>query len=32
VIETWIAMKRAKDIAPVAMRPHPYEFLLYYDA
>jgi glutamine synthetase len=32
VIETWIAMKRTKDIAPVALRPHPYEFFLYYDA
>jgi glutamine synthetase len=32
VIETWITMKRAKDIAPVNLRPHPYEFLLYYDA
>jgi len=32
VIETWIAMKRSKDIAPVNMRPHPYEFFLYYDA
>jgi len=25
-------MKRSKDIAPVNMRPHPYEFFLYYDA
>jgi len=32
VIDTWISMKRSKDIAPVSMRPHPYEFLLYYDA
>jgi glutamine synthetase len=32
VIETWIAMKRSKDIAPVNVRPHPYEFFLYYDA
>jgi glutamine synthetase len=32
VIETWIALKRAKDIAPVNLRPHPYEFFLYYDA
>jgi len=31
VIETWITMKRTKDIAPVALRPHPYEFFLYYD-
>jgi glutamine synthetase len=32
VIDTWIAMKRSKDIAPVNLRPHPYEFFLYYDA
>jgi glutamine synthetase len=32
VIETWIAMKRSKDIGPVSVRPHPYEFFLYYDA
>jgi glutamine synthetase len=32
VIDTWISMKRAKDIAPVALRPHPYEFFLYYDS
>jgi glutamine synthetase len=32
VIETWIALKRSKDIAPMSLRPHPYEFFLYYDA
>ena len=32
VIETWISMKRSKDVAPVNQRPHPYEFFLYYDA
>jgi glutamine synthetase len=32
VLETWISMKRTRDIAPVALRPHPYEFFLYYDA
>ena len=32
VIDTWIGMKRSKDIAPVNLRPHPYEFFLYYDA
>jgi len=31
VIETWISMKRSKDLAPVSLRPHPYEFFLYYD-
>ncbi len=32
LIETWLAMKRAKDVAPMNLRPHPYEFFLYYDA
>ncbi|HEY9442964.1 MAG TPA: type I glutamate--ammonia ligase [Gemmatimonadales bacterium] len=32
VVETWISMKRTKDIAAVTLRPHPYEFFLYYDA
>ena len=32
VLDTWITMKRTKDIAPVSLRPHPYEFFLYYDA
>ena len=31
LIETWLAYKRAKEIDPVALRPHPYEFFLYYD-
>ena len=29
-IETWISYKREKEIAPLALRPHPYEFELYY--
>jgi len=32
VLDTWISMKRTKDIAPMNLRPHPYEFFLYYDA
>jgi glutamine synthetase len=32
VLDTWIAMKRTRDIAAVALRPHPYEFFLYYDS
>src|SRR6266545_4416246 len=32
LIDTWLAMKRAKDVDAVALRPHPYEFFLYYDA
>src|SRR6266581_1748986 len=31
VIETWLSYKRAKEVDPVALRPHPYEFFLYYD-
>ncbi|MFO7321988.1 MAG: type I glutamate--ammonia ligase [Chloroflexota bacterium] len=30
-IETYIAYKRLNEVDPVAMRPHPYEFTLYYD-
>jgi glutamine synthetase len=32
VIETWITLKRSRDIPAVGLRPHPYEFFLYYDA
>jgi glutamine synthetase len=31
LIETWVDYKRANEIAPVALRPHPHEFELYYD-
>jgi glutamine synthetase len=31
LIDTWIGYKRAKEIDPVALRPHPYAFFLYYD-
>ncbi|ORV51954.1 hypothetical protein AWC02_02705 [Mycolicibacter engbaekii] len=31
VIENWINFKRENEIAPVNLRPHPYEFALYYD-
>ena len=31
VIETWIAYKREVEIDPMRLRPHPYEFHLYYD-
>ena len=30
-IDTWIDYKRKREIDPVRMRPHPYEFTLYYD-
>jgi glutamine synthetase len=32
VIRTWIDFKREREIAEMALRPHPYEFYLYYDA
>ena len=31
VIETWIEWKRTKEVDPLRLRPHPYEFALYYD-
>jgi glutamine synthetase len=31
LIETWIDFKRENEIAPIALRPHPHEFELYYD-
>ncbi len=30
-IDTWIDYKRKKEVDPVRLRPHPYEFVLYYD-
>ena len=31
VIETWIWYKREKEIEALKVRPHPYEFVMYYD-
>ena len=31
LIETWIDYKRSNEIEPLRLRPHPYEFQLYYD-
>ena len=31
VVETWIKYKFEKEIKPMALQPHPYEFGLYYD-
>jgi glutamine synthetase len=31
LIETWIELKRTNEIDPLRLRPHPYEFALYYD-
>ncbi len=32
VIETWLEYKRTREVDPVRLRPHPYEFHLYFDA
>jgi len=32
VVEAWIEYKRTKEIDPIRLRPHPWEFHLYYDA
>ncbi|MFD2474820.1 type I glutamate--ammonia ligase [Amycolatopsis silviterrae] len=32
VIDEWIGFKREHEIDPLRLRPHPYEFALYYDA
>jgi glutamine synthetase len=31
VIDTWIWYKTVNEVDPVRLRPHPYEFCLYYD-
>jgi len=31
LIETWISYKRERELDAVNLRPHPYEFFLYYD-
>jgi glutamine synthetase len=31
VIDTWIWYKREKEVDAIRLRPHPYEFALYYD-
>lgn len=30
LLETYISYKRREEVGPVSLRPHPYEFLLYY--
>ena len=32
VIETWLEYKRTQECDAVRLRPHPYEFMLYFDA
>jgi glutamine synthetase len=31
LIEAWIGYKRSKEVDAIRLRPHPYEFFLYYD-
>jgi glutamine synthetase len=31
VIDTWIAYKRKREVDAIRLRPHPYEFALYFD-
>ena len=31
LIETWIDWKRANEVDPIRLRPHPHEFELYFD-
>jgi glutamine synthetase len=31
VIDTWVNYKRTKEVDPMRLRPHPYEFYLYFD-
>ena len=31
VIDTWLEYKRENEINAMSLRPHPYEFSLYYD-
>jgi glutamine synthetase len=32
IIDLWLDFKRSKEIDEVRLRPHPYEFILYFDA
>jgi glutamine synthetase len=32
LIQTWVDWKRAKELDPIRLRPHPHEFSLYYDS
>ena len=32
VIETWLDYKRTREVNELRLRPHPYEFSLYFDA
>ena len=32
LIQTWIDYKREKELDAIRLRPHPYEFYLYYES
>ena len=32
LVETWINWKRTEELDAIALRPHPYEFFMYYDS
>jgi len=32
VIDTWLEYKRTNEVDEMRLRPHPYEFFLYFDA
>jgi len=32
LVQSWIAWKRDEELNPLALRPHPHEFALYYDS
>jgi glutamine synthetase len=32
LIDTWVEYKTTKEVQPLQLRPHPFEFMLYYDA
>ena len=32
LIETWLDYKRSEEVDAIRLRPHPYEFYLYFDA
>ena len=31
LVDTWLSYKREREIDPVRLRPHPYEFFMYFD-
>ena len=32
VVDTWLEYKREREVDPMRLRPHPYEFFMYFDA